>query len=259
MHRTINRNRRASAFLLAGALAVLVGGSVASAVEEWKSGIPWTKPPVVDPEEFTAPAAPPSDAVVLFDGTDLSKWQGGEKWKIADGAATSSGGGITTKDSFGDCQLHLEFNCPPDDKGQGQGRGNSGVYLMGRYEVQILDSYKNETYFDGQCGAIYKQSPPLVNASRPPGQWQSYDILFRAPRFDKDGQLLQPGYVSVLHNGVVVQNQWELLGSTSYTEPPKYTAHPEKLPLSIQFHGDAVRFRNIWIRDLRRQTPKQPG
>jgi hypothetical protein len=250
-------SRRVSALLI-GLLSVLAGGSPSRAVEEWKSGIPWIEPPVVDPGEFDGSPAPPSDAIILFDGRDLSQWQGGERWKIADGVATAAGGGITTRDGFGDCQLHLEFNCPPEDKGQGQGRGNSGVYLMGRYEVQILDSYENKTYFDGQCGAIYKQSPPLVNASRPPGQWQSFDIHFTAPRFDEDGRLVRPGRVSVLHNGMVVQNNWELLGGTSYTDPPKYTAHPDKQPLSIQFHGDPVRFRNIWIRDLTRETPKRP-
>ncbi|MBC7856232.1 MAG: DUF1080 domain-containing protein, partial [Pirellulaceae bacterium] len=159
------------------------------------------------------------------------------------------GGTITTKQKFGDCQLHVEFATPAEVKGSGQGRGNSGIYLMGRYEVQVLDSFDNATYFDGQCGAIYKEQPPMVNASRKPGEWQSFDILFTAPRFHEDGALLKPGYVTVLHNGVVLHNHFELLGSTSYVEPPKYSKHDEKEPLQIQFHGNPVRFRNIWVRE----------
>ncbi|MBW3599419.1 MAG: DUF1080 domain-containing protein, partial [Planctomycetes bacterium] len=145
--------------------------------------------------------------------------------------------------------LHLEFATPEEVKGKGQGRGNSGVYLMDRYEVQILDSYENATYYDGQCGAIYKQQPPMVNASRKPGEWQMYDILFTAPRFSEEGEVEQPAYVTVLHNGVVIHNHFEIQGSTSYTEPPKYHQHPEKAPFSIQFHGNPVRFRNIWVRE----------
>ena len=152
--------------------------------DEYKSGIVWPSPPEVDPGSSNQP---PSDAVVLFDGTDLSQWQGGERWKIEDGIATVQGSGILTKQSFGDCQLHIEFATPKIVKGKGQGRGNSGVYLMGRYEVQILDSFDNPTYFDGQCAAIYKQQPPTVNASRKPGEWQTYDLIFEAPEFDDQG------------------------------------------------------------------------
>ena len=214
-------------------------------VVEYKSGIVWPEPPVVDPGDANTP---PSDAIVLFDGTDLSALEGAERWKIADGAATVQGSGARTKQAFGDCQLHLEFATPAEVKGAGQGRGNSGVYMMGKYEIQILDSYENTTYFDGQCGAVYKQQPPTVNVSRPPGEWQTYDILFTAPRF-ADGKLKSPAYVTVLHNGVMIHNHFELQGGTSYVAPPKYAPHPEKLPISLQFHGNPVRFRNIWIRE----------
>ena len=215
--------------------------------KEWSSGIPWPEPPVVDPGDANRP---PSDAIVLFDGKDLSAWKGGERWKVQDGYAIAHGGGIDTKQAFGSCQLHLEFASPAEVKGHGQGRGNSGVYLMQKYEVQILDSYQNKTYFDGQAAAIYKQRPPLVNASRPPGQWQTYEIIFTAPRFTDDSRLERPGYVTVLHNGVLVQNHTELQGDTAWDRPPRYEAHPAKLPLQLQFHGNPVRFRNIWIREL---------
>ena len=175
--------------------------------------------------------------------------KGGENWEVAEGVATAAKESITSKQSFGDCQLHVEFATPEKVEGSGQGRGNSGIYLMERYEVQVLDSYENETYFDGQCGAIYKQQPPIVNASRKPGEWQSYDIVFTAPKFDDEGKLASPAYVTVLHNGVLIHNHLELQGSTSYTEPPAYSKHEEKEPIYIQFHGNPVRFRNIWIRE----------
>lgn len=225
---------------------VLLAGGFAVG-KEWVSGIVWSEPAVVDPGPL---GGPPSDARVLFDGKDLSQWQGGDKWLIENGCATPQGGGITTKDGFGDCQLHLEWASPAEVKGSGQGRGNSGVYLMGRYEIQILDSYDNKTYFDGQCGSLYKTKPPLVNACRKPGEWQTYDILFTAPRFDEQGHLLKPAYVTVLQNGVVVQNHSELLGKTEYENPPSYTRHGDREPIHIQFHGNPVKFRNIWIREL---------
>lgn len=215
--------------------------------DEYKSGKVWPKPKVITPGEA---GSPPSDAIVLFDGKDLSAFEGGDKWLVKDGIATVHGGGITSKQSFGDCQLHVEWASPAEVKGEGQGRGNSGIYLQGRYEVQILDSYNNETYYDGQAGSLYKQWPPLVNASRKPGEWQTYDIIFTAPRFDKDGKLSKPGYVTVLHNGVLIQNHAELQGSTAWDKPPEYSAHPLKQPFSIQDHGNPVRFRNIWIREL---------
>jgi hypothetical protein len=214
-------------------------------IDEYKSGIIWPEPPVVTAE----PDKAPSDAVVLFNGENLDAFKGGDKWEIADGAATAKGGGLTTKEKFGDCQVHVEFATPAEVKGKGQGRGNSGIYFMGRYEVQVLDSYENETYFDGQCGSVYKQQPPMVNASRKPGEWQSLDIIFTAPKFNDDGTVANPAYVTVLHNGVLIHNHFELQGSTSYVEAPKYSKHAEKEPLSIQFHGNPVRFRNIWLRE----------
>jgi hypothetical protein len=243
-------NRVWGMLLACGGVFVLTG---AIWLEEWKSGIPWLEPVVIDPGDAQTP---PSDAIVLFDGTDLAAWKGGEGWSIEQGVATAGGkGGITTQQNFGDCQLHLEWASPAEVKGKGQGRGNSGVYLMNKYEVQILDSYENETYFDGQCAAIYKQYPPLVNASRKPGEWQTYDILFTAPRFYEDGSLKSPAYLTVLHNGVVVQNHVELLGGTFWSEPPSYKKHPEKGPIHLQNHGDPVQFRNIWIREL----PQSPA
>ena len=232
--------------MMLAALVALAGTALAVQVQEYKSGIVWPEPPVVASGEL---GGAPSDAVVLIDGKSMDAWEGGEKWIVADGCATAAMGSITSKQKFGDCQLHAEFATPAEVKGEGQGRGNSGLYLMGRYEVQILDSHENKTYFDGQCGAIYKEQPPTVNASRKPGEWQTYDILFTAPRFSDDGSLKTPGYVTVLHNGVLLHNHFELLGSTSYTEPAKYSKHAEKEPLTIQFHGNPVRFRNLWIRE----------
>lgn len=218
-----------------------------SRAEEWISGIPWVLPDVIDPGPV---GGPPKDAIVLFNGSDMSAFEGGEKWRIEQGYVVADQGGITTKQAFGSCQLHLEFASPPEDKGRGQGKGNSGIYLMSKYEVQILDSYENDTYPDGQGAAIYKQSPPLVNVSRPPGQWQSYDIIFRAPQFSTDGTVKVPAALTVLHNGVLVQNHFELQGTTAWQDPPSYKPHEDRLPFHIQYHGDPVRFRNIWIREL---------
>ncbi len=242
LRRALVRHRLVAA---ASALSVLAVAALAG-VKEYKSGLVWPEPKVVDPGPQTGS---PSDAIVLFDGTDLSQWDGGEKWIVRDGIATSSQGSIRTKRAFGDCQLHLEYAAPAEAKGSGQGRGNSGIYLMGKYELQILDSYENETYYDGQCGAIYKQHPPLVNACRPPGEWQTLDIVFHAPRF-KDGEVEARATMTVLHNGVLIQDHFELTGDTSYVRAPRYAPHPAKLPLSLQYHGDPVRFRNIWIREL---------
>ena len=229
------------------ALFAGLGGFGDVRAAEYVSGKVWAEPKVVDPG---AAGKAPSDAIVLFDGKDLSQWVDGDKWIIKDGAATAHGGGIHTKQAFGSCQLHLEFATPEKVEGHGQGRGNSGVYFMNTYELQILDSYDNPTYFDGQCASIYKQYPPLVNASRKPGEWQTYDVIFTAPKFDADGKLVRPAYMTVLHNGVLVQNHAELLGGTFWERPPSYTAHPPKLPLALQYHGNPVRFRNIWIREL---------
>lgn len=238
-------------------LFLLIGGLLSYVVAgEYKSGRIWPEPAVVTPGEG---AAPPSDALVLFDGHDLSQWNGAEKWEIKDGVVTIHGGSITSKQAFGSCQIHLEWAAPSEVKGEGQGRGNSGIFLMSNYEVQILDSHENVTYFDGQAGSIYKQWPPLVNACRKPGEWQTYDILFEAPRFDGKGKLAKPAYLTLLHNGIVVQNHSELLGGTSWFEAPRYQAHGEKLPLVIQDHGNPVQFRNIWIRELPDRPPPRQG
>lgn len=206
----------------------------------------------------------PSDAIVLFDGKDLSKWESeknpGEPspFKIEGGAAVvvAKAGGMKTKQSFGDVQLHLEWRSPTQIVGKSQGRGNSGVFFMGMYEVQVLDSYENPTYVNGQAGSIYKQHPPLVNATRKPGEWQTYDIVFQAPRFDGSGKLLRPAYITVFHNGVLVQNHAELTGPTQWRGTSPFKAHPAKLPLSLQEHGNPVAFRNIWIRELSLPEPK---
>lgn len=219
------------------------------AAQEWKSGVKWPEPKVVVPGQ--ANNGPPSDAIVLFDGTSLKEWNGGDRWLVKDGVAIPQEGDITTKRKFGDVQLHLEWSSPTEIEGEGQGRGNSGVFLMGEYEVQILDSYRNTTYFDGQAAAIYKQTPPMVNAMRPPGEWNTYDIIFSAPKFRVNGTLSQPAHITVLHNGVLVLNHFEILGTTGYTQAPGYSAHAEQGPIAIQYHRDAVRFRNIWVRKIK--------
>jgi hypothetical protein len=234
-------------YLLIAVPLVALLPAAALAQREYKSGKVWPEPKVLEPGRTDD--SPPADAIVLFDGKDLSKWEGGERWRIADGVATVRGRDIQTKQSFGDCQLHLEWAAPEKVSGSGQGRGNSGVYLMGHYEIQVLDSYQNHTYPDGSAGALYKQSPPLVNVSRKPGEWQSFDIIFTAPRF-KEGKLARPGYVTVLHNGVLIQNHTEIQGTTAWDRAPAYEPHAEKLPLQLQDHGNPVRYRNIWIREL---------
>ena len=198
----------------------------------------------------------PSDAIVLFDGSDLSEWQhldgSDASWQVEDGTITVVGGtgDIRTRQTFGDVQLHIEWRSPTEIEGDGQGRGNSGVFLQGRYEVQVLDSYENRTYGNGQAASVYKQYMPLVNATRPPGEWQTYDIVFRAPRFSDDGEVSSPGYLTVLHNGVLVQDHAELQGLTVYIGAPYYEAHSPREPLVLQDHGNPVSFRNIWIREL---------
>jgi 3-keto-disaccharide hydrolase len=217
---------------------------------------PSKEPTVVTPG--ATPGAPPSDAIVLFDGKDLSQWVsqsaagGPAPWVVADGVATvkPGSGGIQTKQGFGSCQLHIEFATPSVVEGNSQGRGNSGVFLMNNYELQILDSYQNPTYFHGQAGAIYKQHAPLVNASRKPGEWQIYDVVFHAPKFDADGKLVQRATFTVFHNGVLIQDHVIVMGITFNDKPPYYEAHAAKMPLSLQDHHNPMRFRNIWIREL---------
>jgi len=219
-------------------------------------------PPVVTPGEPAGFFAPPSDATVLFDGSDSSfktNWADTKgnpsKWKVVDGALESvkKAGYIQTRQNFGSCQLHLEWAAPSTVKGDGQGRGNSGVFLMSTYEVQVLDSFENQTYADGQAGALYGRSKPLVNASRKPGEWQSYDIIFHRPVFDDNGKVVRRATFTVLHNGVLVQDHSILSGGTGWMGPhaaSEYKAHPDKLPISLQDHGNPVRYRNIWIREL---------
>jgi hypothetical protein len=198
------------------------------------------------------PGPPPADAIVLFDGKDLSRWKsekGGEaRWIVRDGYVEVNGtGSIMTKESFGDVQLHIEWATPTQVQGNGQERGNSGVYLQGRYEIQVLDSYNNKTYPTGQAGAFYDNFPPLVNASRKPGEWQTYDIIFRAPKPTADGKGVEPGSFTVLHNGVLVQNHVPVKSSTTASA---FKGAAEKGPLVLQDHGNPVRFRNIWLRPL---------
>lgn len=200
---------------------------------------------------------PPSDAIVLFDGNNLdnfvsAKNEGAAEWKVENGAftVTPKTGDIRTKESFGDMQLHIEWAAPTEVKGEGQGRGNSGIFLMSKYEVQVLDSYESRTYSNGQAGSIYKQKPPLVNATKAPGEWNTYDIFFTAPRFNKDGMLVTPAKVTIVHNGILVQNNLEIKGPTEYIGIPNYVAHEDELPIQLQDHGDLVKFRNIWVRKL---------
>jgi hypothetical protein len=213
-------------------------------------------PPVIDPGPAGQPVAAPSDAFVLFDGKDLSSWEDGKggpaKWKVEGGymEVVAKTGSIRTKKGFGDCQLHIEWATPSAVSGEGQERGNSGVFLMDLYEVQVLDSYDNRTYADGQAAAIYGQYPPLVNASRKPGEWQTYDLIFHRPRFGADGKLVEPARLTVFHNGILVHDNSELTGPTAHKARPPYKAQAERLPLSLQDHGTPVRYRNIWLREL---------
>ncbi len=238
--------------ILSGLLAILVGWAHA---QEYLSGIEWPEPVVVTPG--AEDRQPPSDAVVLFDGKDLSAWENGENWSVEDGEAVTGRGFITSKAKFGDCQVHLEWSAPIAAQSEGQSRSNSGLFLMGIYEIQILDSYKNKTYFDGQAGAIYKQTPPLVNAMRPPGEWNTYDVMWTRPHFAADGSLESPAVMTAIHNGVLVLNHFELLGDTPYHRPAAYTKHEDRLPISLQDHGNPVRFRNIWVRELEPMIGKQ--
>lgn len=254
-----------------GVVLGIVGTALCFSFLVWAEGytdtplIPGTKwhvngsarpqPPVVTPGRN--PGDPPSDAIILFNGKDLSEWKstrgGPAKWKVENGymEVRPGTGAIETKRRFGNCQLHLEWAEPKNVRGSGQGRGNSGLFLMGLYEIQVLDSYKNKTYADGMAAAIYGQYPPLVNASRPPGQWQTYDIVWIAPKFDKGGKLLRPAYVTVFFNGILVHYNTPLYGPTGHKRQPKYWPHPPTGPIQLQDHGNPVRFRNIWCRPLK--------
>ena len=238
--------------ILLSALALaLVPPVMAQPAPRWEVHDPLRpRPPVVEARGV------PSDAIVLFDGKDLSAWRSAQgspaRWRVRGGfmEVVPQSGDIETARRFGDVQLHIEWATPAEVTGDGQGRGNSGVFLMGLYEVQILDSYRNPTYADGQAGALYGQHPPLVNASRPPGEWQTYDIVFRRPRFDSAGALIAPARVTVVHNGVLVQNHAELFGATAHQRRASYEPHPDRLPIRLQDHGNRTRFRNIWLREL---------
>ena len=217
------------------------------------------QPKIVEPKPYDAKAAkPPKGAKVLFDGTEktLSNWVSGNgkptKWKLVDGSLESvrGGGYLQSKDEFGSCRLHVEFATPKVAKGNGQGRGNSGVFLMGQYEIQVLDSYNNTTYPDGQCGALYGRAKPLVNASRGPGEWQTYDVTFNRPLFDEKGKVTRKAKFHVVHNGHVIHDHLELSGGTGWRGPhsiSEYKKHGDKGPLKMQDHGNPVRFRNVWI------------
>ncbi|MBM3775347.1 MAG: DUF1080 domain-containing protein [Acidobacteria bacterium] len=218
-------------------------------------------PPRVAPAASAdRPGKPPADAIVLFDGQDLSRWVNRNKqgqtyaarWKVANGyaEAVAGSGDLVSKEAFGDAQIHVEWAAPTVIDGSGQHRGNSGVLIMSRYEIQVLDSFDNVTYADGQAGAIYGQFPPLVNASRKPGEWQTYDIVFEAPRFSQD-KLVRPAYVTVLHNGVLVHHRQEIVGHMAHRVVGTYIPHAPEEPLALQDHDVPVRFRNIWVRRLR--------
>lgn len=218
------------------------------------------QPAVVDPGTFSSqeqPGTPPSDAIVLFNGTDTSAWVALDgrptTWHVHDGVfeCVPGSGYARTLESFGDCQLHVEWSAPNPPHGNSQGRGNSGVFFgFDRYELQVLDSYQNKTYADGSAAAIYGQYPPLVNVTRPPGMWQTYDIVWTAPRFAPDGTLISKARETAFHNGVLVQNNVELTGPTGWIGRNPYKAHPERLPISLQDHGNPVRYRNVWVREL---------
>lgn len=239
-------------------LATALIAALQIAVSQEKKDPPTTElwepvPSLVTPGEC---GSAPSDAIVLFDGKDLSQWimEDGKPaaWTVKDGAVTVAPGTgmLVTKKAFGDCQLHIEWRTPEKVIGESQGRGNSGIFLQGLYEVQVLDSYDNRTYSNGQAGSLYKQFIPLVNVCKKPGEWQSYDIIFMAPRFSENGRIAIPASVTILQNGVLIQNHVELIGPTEYIGMPNYKPHALKMPLKLQDHGNPVSYRNIWIREL---------
>jgi hypothetical protein len=257
--------RRTTTFALLIAMVAITNTATAQLKTGWRAhDMKRPAPPVVDPGKSNLPAGVPSDAIVLFDGKDLSKWRNSKGqdagWRIVDGAMESVAGSgyVYSREEFGDCQLHVEWASPATVKGNSQGRGNSGIFLMGDYEVQVLDSFENKTYSDGSAGSIYGQYPPMVNVSRKPGEWQSYDIIFTAPRFEEDGKLKSPARITVLHNGVVIQVNSEPVGPTAWIVHEEYRKKT-KGPISLQDHGNPVRYRNIWVRPLTpRALPETP-
>jgi len=242
---------------MASVVAMTLAAGAASAQVHWQQhDMDRPRPGAVTPPARDLPAPAPEDAVVLFDGTDLSSWEsvngGPAKW-VVDGEAivvAPGTGAIQTTQDFGDVQLHIEWSAPTEIEGDSQGRGNSGVFLMKLYEVQVLDSYQNETYADGQAASIYGQYPPLANAMRAPGEWNAYDIFFRRPRFSDAGALEEAARLTVIHNGILVQNNEELWGGTNWIQAAPYASHPDAMPIMLQDHGNPVRFRNIWVRPI---------
>ena len=224
------------------------------------------RPPVVEPAEGSPIASkPPKDAVILFDGSNLDAWKAKEggpaRWKVADGVMETvpGAGQIETKARFGDLQLHVEWAAPDPPVGKGQDRGNSGIFLMGQFEIQVLDSYRADTYADGQAGAIYGEFPPLANASRPPGQWQSYDIAFRRPRYDPSGQVREPARVTLFHNGILTQDNEEPTGPTSWLRSLPYDGRTQTGPIALQDHDHPVRYRNLWLREMPARPEPTPA
>jgi hypothetical protein len=239
------------------ALIIAMAAAFAAGQDTWPVHDPnRPQPRIVAPGPAGPPVPAPADAVVLFDGKDLGQWTDAKgqpaRWKVENGymEVVAKTGGIRTVRGFGDCQLHVEWMAPEPAKGKDQDRGNSGVFLMDTYEVQVLDCYGSATYADGMTAALYGQHPPLVNACRPPGEWQTYDIVFRRPRFDGDGKVLAPARMTVLHNGLLVHECAVLTGPTAHKARPPYKMHADRLPISLQDHGHPVRFRNIWLREL---------
>lgn len=261
MKKVLNRSQRLIraahiiTFGLAMILFLVVQQKVSAQVKDPKATEVWEPvPEKIQPGER---GLPPSDAIVLFDGTNLDAWKSrfkegqGAEWKVENGymEVVKGKGDIMTKEVFGDMQLHIEWSAPTEIVSEGQGRGNSGVFLQERYEIQVLDSYESQTYSNGQAASIYKQSIPLVNATVEPGQWNVYDIIYKAPRFNDAGIKIADAYVTVIHNGVVVQNHQRILGTTEYIGMPKNPAHGDGA-IILQDHSNPVRFRNIWLRKL---------
>jgi hypothetical protein len=208
------------------------------------------------------PGTPPSDAIVLFDGVKADAWAGGDNgkgWQVVDGALVASKQDLLTRQDFGSVHLHVEYSGPKPPRGSGQGRSNSGIFFMGQYEIQVLDGYENKTYPDGMSGSVYGQHPPLVNASLPPGEWNTLDIFFTAPKFKDDKSLEEPAYVTVIHNGVLIQNHVKLFGAAAHRKRPEYTAHPEKGPILLQALNSGMRYRNIWVRPINNYDNEAEG
>lgn len=255
------KNKRVFIAVIALSISAVLNAQLNTSRQTPESSELWNPVPrVVTPGNSSvngAPATAPSDALILFDGKDLSKWKsaksngGDAKWNVAEGVLTvqPGTGDIETKQQFEDYQLHIEFRTPAEVKGNGQGRGNSGIFMQGIYELQVLDSYENPTYSNGQAASIYKRTMPLVNASRKPGEWQTYDVVYAAPKFNKDSMIVNSAYITVLHNGVMVQNHTAIVGTTQYIGAAQYMVHG-KGPIRLQDHSNPTSFRNIWIREL---------